>query len=385
MTPAARVQAAIDLLDAIAAGKPAEQVLTNWGRTSRYAGSKDRAAVRDHVFDALRCSRSAAALGGGESGRARMLGLLRLQGQDVDAVFAGAGHGPAPLSDAERSAGRSPEAAEAWDLPDWLAARFRASLGDRAEESALALRTRADVFLRVNTLKVSVDAARQQLSAEGILTEPHPLSPSALRVTEGARAIARSESFLSGLVELQDVASQAVVDALPLSPGQRVLDYCAGGGGKALAMAARLGGGDVHAHDAVPHRMADLPARADRAGARICPVAVPEGVFDLVLCDVPCSGSGAWRRAPDGKWRLTRERLAELVVTQAGILDRAAPLVANGGWLAYATCSVLAEENGDQIAAYCTRSAEWRVDRTRQFLPRDGGDGFFVAVLARRA
>jgi 16S rRNA (cytosine967-C5)-methyltransferase len=383
MTPAARVQAAIDLLDAIDSGKPAEQALTNWGRNSRYAGSKDRRAVRDLVFDALRLWRSAAATGGGETGRARMLGLLRLQQQDEEALFSGLGHGPAPLTAQEQKEGRPPEGAEGWDLPDWLAERFCESLGPDAEHTALALRSRADVFLRVNTLKCDVETAQDRLLAEAMETEPHPLSPTALKVTQGARGVARSEAFLSGLVELQDAASQAVVDALPLMPGQRVLDYCAGGGGKALAMAAALQGGAVHAHDAMPRRMSDLPQRADRAGADVRVISAPVGPFDLVLCDVPCSGSGAWRRAPEGKWRLTEDRLADLRATQAEILDHAADLVDKGGWLAYATCSVLSEENTAQVAAFCQRVPEWRVEFQKQFLPASGGDGFFIAILTR--
>lgn len=381
MTPAARVQAAIELLDQMSSGRPAEQVLTTWGRTSRYAGSKDRAAVRDLVFDALRCWRSAAVQGGGESGRARMLGVLRLRGDDPETLYTGQGHAPAELSDAERGAGRAPTGNEALDLPDWLATRFRDSLGEAADETALALRSRADVFLRVNVLWGTVSQAMARLAQDGIIAAPHSLSPTALRVSEGARAIARSDSYLSGAVELQDAASQAVVDALPLRPGLSVLDYCAGGGGKALAMAARLAGGRVDAHDAAPQRMVDLPARADRAGADVRIVQKPRGSYDLVFCDVPCSGSGAWRRAPEGKWRLTQARLSELCAIQAGILDQAARLVAPGGCLAYATCSVLGEENAEQVRAFLARAPGWRIEMQRQFLPSDGGDGFFVAVF----
>lgn len=381
MTPAARVQAAIELLDQISTGQPAEKALTTWGRTSRYAGSKDRAAVRDLVFDALRCWRSAAVMGGGDSGRARMLGVVRLRGDDPEAVFTGVGHAPAELSDVERNAGRLPEGNDALDLPDWVVTRFRHSLGEAAEATAEALRSRADVFLRVNLMQSSASQAIARLAEDGILAVPHPLSTSALRVTDGARAIARSDAYLSGAVELQDAASQAVVDALPLQPRLSVLDYCAGGGGKALAMAARLGGGPVDAHDAAPRRMADLPARADRAGADIRIVQKPRGPYDLVFCDVPCSGSGAWRRAPEGKWRLTQARLSELCTIQAEILDQAARLVAPGGYLAYATCSVLAEENAEQVRAFLERAPEWQDEAQHQFLPSDGGDGFFIAVL----
>jgi 16S rRNA (cytosine967-C5)-methyltransferase len=385
MTPAARVQAAIELLDRIAAGQAAEQALTSWGRAARYAGSKDRAAVRDLVFDALRCWRSTAALGGGETGRARLLGLLRLREEDPDAIFTGQGHAPAPLGADEQAAGQAPEGAAALDLPDWLAARFRDSLGSVAEATALALRSRAEVFLRVNLLRATRDTALARLAEDGILAEPHDLSATALRVTGGARGIMRSSTYLEGLVELQDAASQAVVDLLPLEPGMQVLDYCAGGGGKALAMAARMRGGPVVAHDAAPKRMVDLPARATRAGADVRITATPVGDFDLVLCDVPCSGSGAWRRAPEGKWRLTEARLADLCSIQSEILDQAAGFVVEGGVLAYATCSVLAEENAAQVSAFLDRRPGWSVKVQRQFLPETGGDGFFAAVLRRTA
>ena len=317
MTPGARVQAAIEALDRIAAGAPAEQVLTNWARGARYAGSKDRAAVRDHVFDVLRRWRSTAVQGGAETGRGRLIGLLRQEGIEPETRFTGQGHAPAPLSPAEASGGARSQGAAALDLPDWLAPRFAADLGDLAGPTAEALRHRAPVFLRVNTLKAARDAAASRLSEAGVETRPHPLSPTALEVTGGARAVARSAAFSEGLVELQDAASQAVVDVLPLATGARVLDYCAGGGGKALAMAARLRG-PVVAHDADPARMADIPARARRAAARIDLDAAPSGGFDLVLADVPCSGSGAWRRAPEGKWRLTPQRLEALLAAAAG-------------------------------------------------------------------
>ncbi|WP_425098324.1 RsmB/NOP family class I SAM-dependent RNA methyltransferase [Tropicibacter sp. S64] len=382
MQPAARVQTAIQIIDRIAGGEPAERALTNWARGARYAGSKDRAAVRDLVFDVLRRWRSCAALGGGESGRARILGLLRAQGEDVGALFCGGAYGPPPVGEGD-DVGRAPEGYEAWDLPDWLAVRFVDSLGDQAEDAAQALRRRAEVFLRVNTLKSDVNAAIAALAEDGIAAVAHPLSPTALRVTDGARQIARSAAFGTGRVELQDAASQAVVDMLPLKPGMAVLDYCAGGGGKTLAMAARLPGVRIDAHDADPNRMADLPERAARAGADVRIVERVSGGYDLVLADAPCSGSGAWRRAPEGKWRLTPDMLEDLCGAQAAILRNCAALVKPGGVLAYATCSVLSEENARQVEAFLARNPEWKTLASRQFLPSDGGDGFFAAIMMR--
>ncbi|WP_163849708.1 RsmB/NOP family class I SAM-dependent RNA methyltransferase [Pseudooceanicola aestuarii] len=387
MTPDARLAATIDILDDITAGQPAEKALTNWARRSRFAGSRDRAAIRDHVFDVQRRWRSCAALGGGETGRALVLGLLRGAGRDVDDVFSGAGYGPAPLTEAERAAGRPPaDPAEAADMPDWLWPALVDAQGADARPIAEAMRNRAPLFLRVNLNRASVTEAATALAEEGIATRPHPLAATALEVTEGPRKVAGSRAFANGLVELQDAASQAICAALPLSDGMKVLDYCAGGGGKALAMGAahRL---EITAHDANPARMGDLPNRAERAGLRIATAdraALPgRGPFDLVLCDVPCSGSGAWRRAPGGKWLLTPARLEALAEIQDSILEEARMLVAPRGRLAYVTCSLLTRENDARVEAFVARHPDWQAERRLRFTPLDGGDGFFLAILGR--
>ena len=389
MTPAARVQAAMEVLDEVASGRPAEQALTNWARRSRFAGSGDRAAVRDHVFDVLRCRRSFAALGGGTTGRALMLGALRAAGTEPASLFTGDRFAPAPLSEDEAAAGRPWEAldeTERLDCPDWLAPALRASLGSEFAPVMAALRLRAPVFLRVNAARIGREDAREALVKDGILSEAHPLAATALRVTEGARRIRDAQVYREGLVELQDAASQAVVETLgPPAPGARVLDYCAGGGGKSLALAA-AGWSPVFAHDADPRRMNDLPERARRAGVAIRTVAgsalKAAGPFDLVLCDVPCSGSGAWRRQPEAKWSLSPGALDRLCRVQAEILDAAAPLVAPGGRLAHVTCSLLRAENEDQVAAFVARTPGWRVSLQRRWTPLDGGDGFGLSILA---
>lgn len=380
MIPAARAMAAIGVLDRVLGGEPAEKALTNWGRASRYAGSGDRAAVRDLVYDALRCKRSFAARGGGMTGRGLILGGLRAAG--AEALFDGGPHAPAPVTVADT--GRDPEGAEALDVPDWLLPDLEASLGTDCAAVLGAMRARAPVFLRVNVRKVSRDAAVTALAAEGIIAVPHPLAPTALEVTGNARKVQASEAYLSGLVELQDASSQAVVTALPLSDGMRVLDHCAGGGGKTLAMAARAKLA-LYAHDASPRRMTDLPDRAKRAGVRVAITAAPEATapYDLVLVDAPCSGSGSWRRDPEGKWTLTPARLAELVALQAIILRRAAAMVAPGGVLAYATCSLLDAENAAQVTSFTAANPDWVVSDSHRFLPLAGGDGFFLALLTR--
>lgn len=389
MTPAARLAAAIAILEQVREGAPAERALTNWGRASRFAGSGDRAAVRDHVFDVLRCRGSFAALGGGENGRALVLGLARAQGLAVAALFTGEGHAPAPLSaqEAARLAQPLPDEGALADLdwPDWLRPQLQADLGAAYAAVSARMRARAPVFLRVNLARGDRAAAQAALALEGIATRPHLLAETALEVTGGARRVQASAAYRDGLVELQDAASQAAIAQVPVAAGMRVLDYCAGGGGKALALAARAPKARIEAHDIDPGRMRDIPVRAARAGARISTVA-PGRLgrdYDLVLVDAPCSGSGTWRRTPEAKWRLTPERLAELCTLQAQILRAAAARVAPGGRLLYMTCSLLDAENAAQVEAF-VRETGWQVAEQRRFTPLDGGDGFFAAQLERR-
>lgn len=387
MTPAARIQAAIEILDAVEAGHPAEKALTNWARGARFAGSKDRAAVRDHVFAALRRWRSSAARGGAPTGRGRMIGLLRIEGMAPEALFTGEGHAPMPLS-SEEQADPGPEAADnvALDCPDWLAPALRASLKERFAPVMERLQERAPVFVRVNSLRLTRDEAMARLEQEGITAIPGPLSPTALELTANARRLRQGQTYLNGDVELQDAASQAVTDLLPVEGARRILDLCAGGGGKTLAMAPRATG-ELHAHDIAPERMSDLPDRASRAGIRVAlhtpGTLAAQGKFDLVLADAPCSGSGAWRRSPEGKWALDESRLRRLVDLQDEVLRNAAACVSPGGHLAYATCSMLREENEARVEAFLAANPGWVLEKQRRFDPLDGADGFFVALLRR--
>lgn len=381
MTPAARAQAAITILDQIIAGEPAEAALLRWSRASRFAGSGDRAAVRDLVFDSLRRMRSRAALGGGLTGRGLLIGMCHEDGIDVATIFSGTGHAPAALTPDEVDAGRKPTANEAMDLPDWLVPLWSASLGDRAAAIADIMRDRAPVWIRVNTARATPEQALAALTEDGVSAEASELLGNAMHVTEGARKLSSSRAYREGLVELQDFSPQLACASLPVA--DRILDYCAGGGGKSLALAAR-GNVDVRAHDANPARMSDIPARAARAGIRIkvTPPGKIKGTFGLVVVDVPCSGSGTWRRTPDAKWRLSRADLDRLIATQAEILDEASRFVASDGYLAYMTCSVLTEENDAQIGNFVARS-DFRVVEQRLLTPLQESDGFFMAVMKR--
>lgn len=385
MTPGARVAAAIEILDDVHEGLAAEQALTRWARRSRFAGSKDRAAIRDHVFDVLRCRPLAAHYGRGDTGRALMLGVLHLQETEIAALFTGEGHAPPAAEAAELEFPPPPEDRPTlWCLPDWLVPLFETSLGEDAPRTATALQTRAPTVLRVNLARIDRDTARDMLAEQGVETAVNPLADAALSVTAGQRRIRNSTAYAEGLIELQDAASQAVVAAVP--GGGRVLDYCAGGGGKALALAMDTTR-QVTAHDIEPARMGDLAPRAARAGVTVAQVETPDltdaAPFDVVLCDAPCSGSGAWRRAAEGKWTLTPDRLAELSTIQDDILDHAAALVASNGVLAYATCSVLRAENEDRAAAFLERHSGWTRVFERRY-PVDGaGDGFYTVQFKR--
>lgn len=382
MTPGARVAAAISVLDDWLTGRPVEQALMQWARGARYAGSKDRAAVRDHVFDALRARGHCAQLGGGSDGRALMLGLLRLQGVDPAPLFSGQAHAPAALTPAEAQPPRD-AIDPLQDLPDWMVPHFAARLGPELPALLVRLRERAPLYLRVNTRKATRDQACAALAQEGVIATPHPAAATAIEVVSAARQVKTTAPYQQGWVEPQDLSVQCAVLGVDWQ-GCAVLDYCAGGGGKALAVAA-LGAARVVAHDAHPRRMADLPVRAARAGVQIATATTAElarlGRFDVVLCDVPCSGSGTYRRDPEAKWRLHADALDRLLRTQADILRMARAHVRPGGRLVYMTCSLFAVENEAQIAVFLEENPDWRATQSVLQSPLELSDGFFHAVL----
>lgn len=391
MTPAARIQAAIELLDQVIAaargkGAPADRILADYFRARRYAGSKDRRAVRDLVYRAIRLCGPVPV-----SGRAAMLALA---GQDaaVAALFDGSPHGPAPIAEGE-------EAGKTGLAPKWLAAQLRASgLGGR---EVAALLDRAPLDIRVNALKA--DRAAIVLPEAG-----EPLAaPQGLRFPP-ATPVEQWQAYAEGLIEVQDFGSQLIVEALPLAHGDTVIDLCAGAGGKTLALAARLGNtAEIVAADTDKRRLGNLAPRAARAGARIAHTVLLDpgrerdalaqwaGKADHVLVDAPCSGSGTWRRSPEGRWRIDPAELARLTALQDHVLDLAAQLVRPGGSVGFVTCSVLDAEGADRAAAFLARHPGWRCGELHlaaPATPRGGGyrldplttgsDGFFVALLA---
>lgn len=387
MTPAARLQAAIEVLEAIFGGAPADRSLVQWGRSHRFAGSKDRAAIADTVYTGLRRRRSLSwplRNSGTAEARAVVLGAVLADGADPAALFNGQRHGPAPLTLAEERALASPAGPMPdpvrLDYPDWLDQALRESLGACFEATMQALQQRAPVDLRVNTLKADRERARAMLAQDNIVAKPLELVETALRAP-AASPIASSAAYREGVVELQDAASQAAAAMAAAAPGETVLDFCAGGGGKALALAAQMQGrGRLVAHDAAPQRMRTLPNRAARAGVAVeiattAQLRDLEGVCDLVFVDAPCSGSGSWRRDPGGKWRLTPERLAALPMMQAEIVAAAARYCRPGGRLVYVTCSVLGSEAEAGVIAMGRPPRD-----SLRLTPADGHDGFQCAL-----
>jgi 16S rRNA (cytosine967-C5)-methyltransferase len=390
MTPAARYAAAIDVLDGVLFGEPVEKQLSNWARRNRYAGSTDRAAVRDIVFDCLRNLRCYGFDAGFCTARGLIVGHCLTFGIEPDQVFSGEAYGPTPLLGDElqaiESQKKNADEAVIANLPDALFNTLKSDWPGSYSEIAQHLRTRAPVDIRVNKTRGTVSGAIKTLGREDIEAVPIDGVPFGLRVTKNARRIAATKSFADGLVELQDAASQSIVQMLDLHAAPSILDYCAGGGGKTLAMAALSPKSAIAAWDINPNRLEPLRERAKRAGAKVQILRAPPigRVFDLVLVDAPCSGSGAWRRNPEGKWRITPESLAQLIAAQANVLSSASQHVAEDGLLVYVTCSIFHSENQAQLARFLTENSNYKCQTERYFKITQPGDGFYCAILQKQ-
>ena len=422
MRDGGRIAAAIQVLEDIEQRhKPVRMALKNWGEQSRYAGAKDRAWVSGLVLDALRRRRSLGWMIGGEDARAVVIAALAYAwGWPIQRIAEAVGdepHGPGALSEAEATALASPRPLEdapapvRGDYPDWLDEPLARQYGDERALETAALAARAPVDLRVNSLKTDVARALKALSPLG--AAPAGILADALRVAapdaaERAAPVESAPEFQKGWFEVQDLGSQIAAAAAGEIKGRQVLDFCAGGGGKTLALAAAMGNtGQLYAYDSDARRLSETVKRATRAGVRNLQVRSPirpdaleglEGRMDLVFVDAPCTGSGTWRRHPDAKWRLTPAQLERRIAEQDGVLSAAAGYVKPGGRLVYVTCSLLAEENEDRVAAFLAAhpafanatieiagTEPWRTGAGHlRLTPRNAGtDGFFVAALTR--
>jgi 16S rRNA (cytosine967-C5)-methyltransferase len=431
MTPGARASAAIEVLADIAERKrPAADALKDWGLSHRFAGSGDRGAIRNLVFDALRKRASFAYAMGDDSPRALVLRTLSsswgLTPEGVSAVADSGRFAPPPLT-AEELAGlkrKVPRDAPAnirGDFPAWLDPLFERAFGVHAAEEGAGLAARAPVDLRVNTLKTTREKVLHALRRFDAAPTPH--SPLGIRIAAGigpsrSPHVEAEPGHGKGWYEVQDEGSQVATLLPGARPKQQILDLCAGAGGKTLGLAAAMENtGQLYAYDADRIRLRPIFERLKRARIRNAQVLDPgdvqalaglEGKMDRVIVDAPCTGSGVWRRRPDAKWRLSPQMLEARLAEQRAVLDQAAPLVKPGGRLAYITCSVLPPENQDQVEAFVSRFPQygivswpdlWRAaslsaapplsvdgsSTTLLMTPRSfGTDGFFVAVLERK-
>jgi 16S rRNA (cytosine967-C5)-methyltransferase len=405
VTPAARVSAAIEVVAEIEARRRlAVDALKDWGLSHRFAGSSDRAAIAGLVYDSLRRKASSAWLMGEATPRAALIGMLhRERGLDIAAIAElcnGARFAPAPLTEAEKAELVSNTLANApapvlGDYPDWLDTHFARVFGDERGAEGAALATRAPLDMRVNTLKAEREDVLPKLAH--LNAEPTRWSPIGLRVRLSADAkspaVHAEPVFRKGEVEIQDEGSQLAALFAGAKPGEQVVDLAAGAGGKTLALAAVMENrGQIYATDIDKRQLVPIHERIARAGARNIQVRTPRGEADavadlngradLVVIDAPCTGTGTWRRNPDAKWRVRPGALAERVKQQAALLDRAATLVKAGGRIAYITCSVLEEENGDQVRAFIARCPGFSVEKPAETAQALGERGYLFARAA---
>jgi 16S rRNA (cytosine967-C5)-methyltransferase len=427
MTPAARISAAIDLLAEIeaATNRPADAVANDFFRARRYIGSGDRRAVSERAWRVLRGRRRLGWWLGSAPNTARLLtaASLLLDGWSLAGLrdaYSGGRFSAAALDPAEAATLRKiedhtwahPDMPDAvrLELPDWLLPAYQSRFGAALEAEMTALAEEAPLDLRVNPLKATRAEAQAALAAEGWDARPTPYSPWGLRI-DGRRPITTGPTFQQGLVEIQDEGSQLVALMVGAEPGMRVVDWCAGAGGKTLALAATMQNrGQIIACDVSAARLEGAVRRLRRAGVHNVERHLlssgdkwPKrraGSFDRVLVDAPCTGTGTWRRNPDARLRLRQSDLTELTSKQAAILDTAQSLVRKGGRLVYATCSLLEEENEAQVSAFLARHPGFQTLQLPQAWPlaspapnagdflsltpaRHGTDGFFAAVLER--
>ena len=406
MTPAARLAAAIEVFTAIERERrPAADGLKSWGLAHRFAGSGDRAAIAGLVYDALRRRASSAWLMGADTPRAVIFGMLkRERGLDTAAIAKladGSRFAPEALSEEERheldtSSLKGAPPHVVGDYPDWLEPHFTRVFGEARAEEGAALAARAPLDLRVNALKAERTAAAAMLA--DLKPEPTRWSPWGLRIRLAAEAkspaIHAEPAFLKGMIEVQDEGSQLAALFAGAKPGEQVVDLCAGAGGKTLAMAAMMANkGQIYATDDDKRRLAPIHDRLKRSGARNVQVRTPKSVggelddlaarIDLVLIDAPCTGTGAWRRNPDAKWRMRPGALEQRQKEQAEVLDRAVPLVKAGGRLAYVTCSVIEEENGAQVRGFLARHEGFAITPPAEAIQALGERAFMFGKAAR--
>ena len=400
MTPGARVSAVIEILDEYLLGKSENKLLLNWFRRNRFAGVKDRLAIRDLFFTCLRyklsCHWPFEQAGFSITGRSIVLGMLKSSGKRFDQIFDGIQYSPKPLSKSEKvvidnfndTISYAPTFVRL-NFPEFLESSFEDSLGNGFWDNLTSFSTQANLFVRINLIKSNVDSAINSLKKDGIEAELIPNYKNSLKIIGNNRKLSRSEAYLTGKVEIQDISSQAVVNFINPKKNIKILDFCAGAGGKTLAMASlTLGASEYFVHDTDRSKLNNLRLRCKRAGVHFKPLNLKSinkknSNFDLVVADVPCSGTGVWKRNPGSKWLITEDKLVSILADQKKILREASKFVRKGGTLAYITCSVLKSENQEQIAWFLSKDLTFSFFEENVLLPIDGGDGFYVSLLIK--
>ena len=396
----ARANAAISILDNFLIGQNLNSVLSRWAKDNRYAGSSDRESIRNIVFDVLRVKKTLTSVLEKEkqpiNGRALVFLYSVFYALNLNDIFTGQDYGPEKLTIFEKEFSKlSKENIDecfgiANNIPDFLTAEFKMSLGRKFKNAMRLLEKRAPISIRVNPLKSDISSILECLSLEGIKGKKSKIVRYGIDIIGNPRRLTQIQAFKDGCFEVQDLHSQKIIEDLPLNEHIKVLDYCAGAGGKILSIACLLKGkGKFYIHDIDERKLKEADTRAKRSGVKFKRFEAKNlqkyrGCFDCIIADVPCSGSGAWRRNPQQKWRITPGSLNKILTRQTMILDEAKDLVKRDGYIFYMTCSLLKIENEEVINKFLMENKYFRLFSKKNVTIDDYGDGFFCAALQKK-
>ncbi len=396
----ARANAAISILDNFLVGQNLNSILLRWAKNNRYAGSSDREAIRNIVFDVLRVKKTLTSVLEKEKQPINGRGLVFLHSVfyalNLNDIFTGRKYGPEKLTFFEKEFSKiSKENINGCfgitdNIPGFLIAEFKRSLGKKFEKVMRLLEKRAPISIRVNPLKSDISSLLECLSSEGIEGKKSKRVRYGIDIIGNPRRLTQIQAFKDGYFEVQDLHSQKIIEDLPLNEHTKVLDYCAGAGGKILGIACSLkGNGKFYIHDINERKLKEANLRAEKAGVKFKRLETKNlqkyyCSFDYIIADVPCSGSGAWRRNPQQKWRITPESLNEILTRQTVILDEAKDLLKKNGYIFYITCSLLKIENEEVIQKFIINNKYFRLVNKKNVTIDNYGDGFFCAVLQKK-
>ena len=395
-----RANAAIFILDEFLAGQNLNAIISKWSKANRYAGSSDRESIRDIVFDILRVKKTLTFILNKEkqviNGRALVFLYSVYYSLPLNDIFTGQKYGPDKLNNYENkfseiSQENNDRGFEVVDnIPDFLLDEFERSLGSKFNDVMRLLEKRAPVSIRVNVHKSDVSSVLEMLSSEGIEGKIAKKVRYGIEIFGNPRRLTQIQPFKDGYFEVQDLHSQKTIEGLPIKEDTKILDYCAGAGGKILNIASLLkGNGRFFVHDLDKKKLIEADLRAKRAGIKLKRLDAENmekhhSSFDYILADVPCSGSGTWRRNPQQKWRITPDSLEEILNRQITILNEVKELIKKNGFLFYVTCSLLKIENEEVVDEFLIRNKNFSLSNKENITIDAQGDGFFCAVLQKK-